>query len=110
MIGRTFYHWLSLLITILCIHQQSKLHSGHYPRTDPFQVKDVGSLVAKDLATHFAAIHNELAFQLYEAHDHYKDCADGNRKIHPNFHIRDQAWLLRRNIQTKLPSRKLDYQ
>jgi hypothetical protein len=47
----------------------------------------VGSPTAKDLAAHFAAIHNELAFQLYEAQDRYKDYADRNRKLHPNFHI-----------------------
>jgi hypothetical protein len=45
-----------------------------------------------------------------EAQDHYKDYVDRTRKIHPNFHIGDQAWLLRRNIQIKQPLRKLDYQ
>jgi hypothetical protein len=83
---------------------------GHHLRADPFQVKDVGSPTAEDLATHLAAIHDELAFQLYEAQDHYKDYADRNRKIHSNFHIGDYVWLLRRNIQTKRPSKKLDYQ
>jgi hypothetical protein len=70
----------------------------------------VGSPAAEDLAAHLAAIHDELAFQLYEAQDRYKDYADRNRKIHPNFHIGNHVWLLRRNVQTKRPSRKLDYQ
>jgi hypothetical protein len=83
---------------------------GHQPQADPFEVKDVGSPTTKDLATHLAAIHDELAFQLYEAQDRYKDYADRNRKLHPNFHIGNHIWLLRRNIQTKRPSRKLDYQ
>jgi transposase InsO family protein len=78
---------------------------GHHP-----QVKDVGSPVAKNLAAHLVAIYDELAFQLYEAQDRYKDYADRNWKLHPNFHIRDHVWLLRQNIQTKRPSRKLDYQ
>jgi hypothetical protein len=42
---------------------------GHHPRANPFQVKDVGSHVAEDLAAHLAAIHDKLAFQLYEAQD-----------------------------------------
>jgi hypothetical protein len=83
---------------------------GHHPRAYSFQVKDVGSPVAEGLASYLTAIHDELAFQLYEAQDRYKDYADRNRKIHPNFHIGDHVWLLRRNIQTKRPSRKLDYQ
>jgi hypothetical protein len=70
----------------------------------------VESPIAEDLAAHLAALHDELAFQLYEAQDHYKDCANRNQKLHPNFHIGDYIWLLRRNIQTKIPSRKLDYQ
>jgi hypothetical protein len=60
---------------------------GHHPRADPFQVKNVGSHVVENLAAHLAAIHDELAFQLYEAQDHYKDYIDCNRKIHPNFQI-----------------------
>jgi hypothetical protein len=64
---------------------------GHYPRADPFQVKDVGSPTAEYLATHFIAIHNELAFQFYEAQDRYKDYTDRNQKIHHNFHIGNQA-------------------
>jgi transposase InsO family protein len=60
---------------------------GHHPRADPFQVKDVGSLAAEDLATHLAAIHDELAFQLYKAQDYYKDYTDRNQKLQPNFHI-----------------------
>jgi hypothetical protein len=83
---------------------------GHHPRADPFQVKDVGSPVAEDLATHLVAIHDELAFQLYEVQERYKDYADCNRKLHPNFHIGDHVWLLRQNILTKRPSKKLDYQ
>jgi hypothetical protein len=74
---------------------------GYHPRVDPFQVKDVGSLIAKDLVAHFTAIHDELAFQLYEAQDRYKDYANRTKKIYSNFHIRNQAWLLQPNIQTK---------
>jgi hypothetical protein len=37
------------------------------------------------LATHLAAIHDKLAFQLYETQDRYKNYVDRNRKIHPNF-------------------------
>jgi transposase InsO family protein len=37
---------------------------GHYPRTYSFQIKDVGSPTTENLATHLAAIHDELAFQL----------------------------------------------
>jgi hypothetical protein len=59
----------------------------HHPWADPFQVKDVGNLVAEDLAAHLATIHDELVFQLYEAQECYKDYADCNRKIHPNFHM-----------------------
>jgi hypothetical protein len=58
------------------------------------QVKDVGSPVAKDLATYLVAIHDELAFQLYKAQNRYKDYTDRNRKLHSNFHIGDQIWLL----------------
>jgi hypothetical protein len=68
------------------------------------------SPAAEDLAAHFAAIHDELVFQFYDAQDHYKDYVDCNLKLHPNFHIGDHVWLLRQNIQTKRPSRKLDYQ
>jgi hypothetical protein len=68
---------------------------GHHPRADPFQLKDVESPT-----THLATIHDELVFQLYEAQDCYKDHADRNRKLHPNFHIRGHVWLLRWNIQT----------
>jgi hypothetical protein len=50
----------------------------------------MGSPAAKDLAAHLVAIHDELAFQLYEAQDCYKDYADHNRKLHPNFHIGDR--------------------
>jgi hypothetical protein len=67
---------------------------GHHPRADPFQIKDVGNLAAENLAIHLVAIHDELAFQLYGAQDHYKDYADRNQKIHPNFHIGNQVWLL----------------
>jgi hypothetical protein len=70
----------------------------------------VRSPTTEDLAAHLAAIHDELAFQFYEAQDRYKDYVDRIRKLHPNFHIGDHVWLLRRNIQTKRPSRKLDYQ
>jgi hypothetical protein len=47
----------------------------------------VGNPAAEDLAAQLATIHDELAFQLYEAQDHYKDYADRNWKLHPNFHI-----------------------
>ena len=82
------------------IHSSTKqtpfiFNYGHHPGADPFQIKDVESLAAKNLATHLAAIHDELAFQLYGAQDHYKDYADRNQKIHPNFHIENQVWLLR---------------
>jgi hypothetical protein len=83
---------------------------GHHSRADPFQVKDVGSHVAEDLAAHLVAIHNELAFQLYKAQDCYKDYADYNWKLYSNFHIGDHIRFLQRNIQTKRPSKKLDYQ
>ena len=46
---------------------------GHHPQIDPFQINDVGSPTEGDLATYFAVIHNELAFQLYKAQDRYKD-------------------------------------
>jgi hypothetical protein len=62
---------------------------------------DVESLATKDLATHLAAIYDELIFQFYEAQDRYKDYAYRTWKIHPNFHIGNQVWFLRRNIQTK---------
>jgi hypothetical protein len=68
---------------------------GHHPQADPFQVKDVGNPATKDLVAHLVAIHNELAFQLYEAQDCYKDYADRNQKLHPNFHIGDHIWLSR---------------
>ena len=55
-------------------------------------------LAAKDLTAHLAAIYDELTFQLHETQDRYKDYADCNRKIHPNFHIGDQAWFLQQNI------------
>jgi hypothetical protein len=71
----------------------------HHPRADPFQVKDVRSPAAED----FAAIHDKLAFQLFEAQGCYKYYADHNRKLHPNFYIGDYVWLLQRNIQTKRP-------
>jgi hypothetical protein len=63
---------------------------SHHSQIDPFQVMDVGSLVAEDLVAHLAAIHDELAFQLYEAQDRYNDYTDCNRKIHSNFHIGNQ--------------------
>jgi hypothetical protein len=82
----------------------------HHPRANPFQVKDVGSPAEEDLAAHLVAIHDELAFQLYDAQNRYKSYSNCNWKIHPNFHIRNQTWFLRRHTQTKQPSRKLDYQ
>jgi hypothetical protein len=54
----------------------------------------VESPAAEDLAAHLAAIHEELAFQFYEAQNRYKDYIDCNRKLHPNFHIGDHVWLL----------------
>jgi hypothetical protein len=69
----------------------------------PFQIKNVESPTAEDLAAHLATI-------LYEAQDRYKNYADRTWKIHLNFHIGDQAWLLPQNIQTKRQSKKLDYQ
>lgn len=83
---------------------------GRHPQADPFQVKNVGSPAAEDLAMHLANIHNELTLQLQEAQDRYKDYADHHRKAQPQFKIGDRVWLLRRNISTKRPSRKLDYQ
>ena len=83
---------------------------SHHPRADPFQMEDVGSLAIEDLAAHLGAIHDELIFQFYEAQDCYKNYTDRNQKLHSNFHIGDHVWLLRRNIQTKKPSRKLDFQ
>jgi hypothetical protein len=82
----------------------------HHPQVDAFQVKDVGNSAAEDLVAHLAAIHDELAFQLNEAQDRYKDYVDHNWKLHPNFHIGDHVWFLRWDIQTKRPSRKLNYQ
>ena len=61
------------------------------------------SPVAEDLAAYLAAIHDEFAFQLYKAQDHYKDYVDHNRKLNSNLHIGDHIWLLRWNIQTKRP-------
>jgi hypothetical protein len=57
----------------------------------------VGSPAVEDLVAHLAAIHDEFAFQFYEAQDCYKDYADRTRKIHPNFHI----WGLRVAFTTK---------
>jgi hypothetical protein len=67
---------------------------GHYPRVDPFQVKNIGRLATEDLAAHLVAIYDELAFQSYKAQDRYKDYTDCNWKIHSNFYIGDQVWLL----------------
>ena len=64
---------------------------GLHPQANPF---DVESLAIEDLAVH-------LTIQLYEAQDRYKDYAYRTWKIHPNFHVGDQVWLLQRNIQTK---------
>jgi hypothetical protein len=115
MIGRTFFVWLSLLIIILCKYSSTNQtpffsNYGHHPQVDAFQVKDVGNSAAEDLVAHLAAIHDELAFQLNEAQDRYKDYVDHNWKLHPNFHIGDHVWFLRWDIQTKRPSRKLNYQ
>jgi hypothetical protein len=82
----------------------------HHSQADLFHVKDVRSSVAEDSVAHLVAIHDEFVFQLYEALDHYKDYAKRNRKVYPNFHIGNQTWLLRRNIQIENSSRKLDYQ
>jgi hypothetical protein len=89
MIGWTFYPWLSLLITTMhsSIKQTPFFYScGHHPQKDPSQIKDVGSLAAEDLVAHLVAVHDEFAFQLYEAYDYYKDYADRNWKIHSNFY------------------------
>jgi hypothetical protein len=83
---------------------------GQHPRADPFQVKHVGSPAAEEFTTYLAKIHQELTFQLQQAQDRYKDYADQHRKIHPEFKIGDRVWLLRKHIQTKRPSKKLDYQ
>ena len=83
---------------------------GHHPQADSFQVKDVGGSLVKDLAIHLVAIHDAFAFQFYEVQDRYKDYADCNWKLYPNFHSGDHVWHLRWNTQTKRPSRKLDYQ
>jgi hypothetical protein len=106
---------LAKLVYNNTLHSSTKQTSffsnyGHHPRADPFQVKDVGSRAAEDLVAHLPAIHNDITSQLYEAQDRYKDYADRNQKLHPNFHIGDHVWLLRQNIQTKRPSRKVDYQ
>ena len=54
---------------------------GHYPQTDPFQIKDVESPIAEDLTTCLVVIHDKFAFQLYEAQDRYKgDCKKGRPK------------------------------
>ena len=83
---------------------------GQHPRGDPFQGRHVGSPAAEELATRLANIHKELRFQLQEAQDRYKDYADRHRLSQPQFKTGDRVWLLRRNIQTKRPSTKLDYQ
>jgi hypothetical protein len=83
---------------------------GQHPKGDLFQVKMVGSPAVEDLVGHMAAIHNELRFQLQQAQDQYKKYADVHRKVQPTFKVGDQVWLLRRNIQTTRPSKKLDYQ
>jgi hypothetical protein len=102
MIGRTLAEFAYNNTMHSSIKQTSFFFNyGHHPQADPFQVKDVGSPTAKDLAAHLAAIHDQ---------DLYKDYADRNQKIHSNFHIEDHVWLLRQNIQTKRPSSKLDYQ
>jgi hypothetical protein len=111
--------WIDLLPLVEFVYNNI-LHStkqtpffsnyGHHPRADPFQVKDVESSATEDLAAHLTAIHDELVFQLYEAQDRYKNYADRNRKLHPNFHIGDHIWHLRRNKQIKRPSKKLDHQ
>ena len=62
------------------------------------------------LITHLITIIDELAFQLYKTQDHYKNYTNRNWKLHPNFHIGDYIWLVQSNLQTKRPSRKLDYQ
>jgi hypothetical protein len=54
----------------------------------------VESPATEDLAAHLTAIYDELAFQLYEAQDRYKDYADCNQKLHPNFYIGDHVWHL----------------
>lgn len=46
---------------------------GRHPQADLFQVKNVGSHAAEELATHLANIHNKLTLQLQEAEDWYKD-------------------------------------
>ena len=71
---------------------------GHHLQIDPFQVKDVGSPTAEDLAAHLVAIHDELAFQLYKAQECYKNYVNCTQKIYSKFHIGDQAWLLRQNV------------
>ena len=75
------------------------------------------SPVIEDLAAHLVAIHDELRFQFYEAQDRYKDYADRNRKIHPNFQIGDhiafttehtnqkdyqESWIIKNWVHLKL--------
>jgi hypothetical protein len=77
---------------------------GHHPQADPFQIKDEGSPNAEDLTAHLAAIHDELAFQLYEAQDRYKDYADRQFS-----HWRSSV-AFTTEYTNKRPLRKLEYQ
>ena len=104
------------------LHSSTKLTPffskyGNHPQTDPFQLKDVGSLATEDLTAHLATINDELAFQLYRVQDSYKDYADHNRKQHHNFILEiiygfyngiykskdhQESWIINDWVQSKL--------
>ena len=64
---------------------------------------------AEDLAHHLANLREELTTHLQEAQVRYKNNSDHYRIQHPPYKVRDQVWLLRRNLRSTRPSRKLDY-
>ena len=82
---------------------------GRHPKFDTFHFTREKNLVAEDLAHHLADLREELTTRLQEAQVRHKNNVDHYRIQHPPYKVGDQVWLLRRNLRSTRPSRKLDY-
>ena len=112
--------WLTLLPLAEFSYNNSKHAStgvspffaltGQHPR---WSFNDFSTSVnpsAEDRLQRLQSVQAALRQHLLEAQDHQKKAADRYRQASPIYHIGDQVWLLRRNIQTTRPCNKFDYQ
>ena len=82
---------------------------GRHPKFDTFHYTMGKNPAVEDLAHHLADLREELTTCLQEPQVRHKNNADHYWIQHPPYKFGDQIWLLRRNLRSTRPSRKLDY-